>query len=80
MARKRSPGVKKPKHGYYHITDSEWITIPWRGFKEQCCDCGLIHRLNFKVNDKGELEMQTFRDGKATGGARRPFNFTKEED
>ena len=34
---------------YYHVTDGEWIGVPKRGYKEQCCDCGLIHRLNFRV-------------------------------
>jgi len=77
MARKRDSSVKKSKSKYYHISNGEWVVIPWRGFKEQCCDCSLIHRLNFRITDKGELEMQTFRDGKATGGARRP---KKEED
>jgi len=80
MAGKKDKSVKKTKSKYYHICDGEWIEIPWRGFREQCCDCGLCHELNFRLGPKGELWMQTFRHGKATGGARRPFNFTKEED
>lgn len=56
---------------YYHVTDGEWITVPKRGYKEQCCDCGLIHRMNFKVDDDGNIHIQTFRDPRATGGARK---------
>jgi hypothetical protein len=56
--------------GYYHVSDGEWIAVPKRGFKEQCCSCGLVHRLNFRVID-GRIHIQVFRDGRATNGARR---------
>jgi hypothetical protein len=58
---------------YYHVTDGEWIQVPKRGYKEQCCDCGLTHKMNFKVDDKGQIHIQTFRDGRATNGARTRF-------
>ena len=67
------------KRTYYHVTDGEWIAVPKRGYKEQCCDCGLIHKLNFRITDKGGIEIQTFRDGRATAGARKHFKFTKDE-
>jgi hypothetical protein len=63
---------------YYQITDGEWITIPRRGFKEQCCDCGLVHTLNFRINATGELEVQTTRDKRATSAVRRGFKFEKD--
>lgn len=66
------------KSGYYQITDGEWIRVPKRGFKEQCCDCGLVHRLNFRIVDGGKIEVQTFRDPRATNGARKHFKYTKE--
>ena len=55
---------------YYHVTDGEWIVVPRRGFKEMCCDCSLVHRLNFRLNKVGQIEIQTFRDSRATNGAR----------
>ena len=64
--------------GYYHITDGEWIAVPRRGFKEQCCDCGLVHTLNFRINAKGDLEIQTTRDVRATSAVRRGFKFEKD--
>jgi hypothetical protein len=64
--------------GYYQITDGEWVIIPRRGFKEQCCSCGLVHRLNFRINAKGQLEVQTFRDERATAAVRRAFKFEKD--
>ena len=64
---------------YYHVVDGEWIGVPRRGYKEQCCDCGLIHRLNFRVTKKGQIEIQAFRDARATNGARKQFKFTKDD-
>ncbi len=66
------------KSDYYHITDGEWIAVPRRGFKEQCCDCGLVHKLNFRINAKGDLEIQTTRDMRATSAVRRAFKFEKD--
>ena len=67
------------KSKYYLVTNGEWIQVPMRGYKEQCCDCCLTHRMNFRITDKGKIEIQTFRDEKATAAARRVFRFTKEE-
>jgi hypothetical protein len=58
---------------YYHVSNGEWIQVPKRGYKEQCCDCGLVHKMNFRVDDKGRIHIQTFRDHRATGGARTRF-------
>ena len=44
-----------------------------RNFREQCCDCGLIHRLDFRVVG-GRIEFRTRRDNRAaTAAARRRF-------
>lgn len=72
--------VRRKSKGYYQVTDGEWITVSKRGFREQCCDCGLIHKLNFRVTDSGRIQIQTFRDPRATNGARTHFRFTKEGD
>ena len=75
----RKPAPKAGRSEYYHVTDGEWIEIPMRNLMDQCCDCGLIHRMNFRINAKGHLEVQAFRDARATNGARRYFAFTKED-
>jgi hypothetical protein len=62
---------------YYHVTDGEWIRVPKRGYKEQCCDCGLVHKLNFRVVG-GQIEIQTSRDERATSAVRRAFKFEKD--
>ena len=75
----RKPASKVGKSEYYHVTDGEWIEVPMRNHRDQCCDCGLIHRMNFRINNRGRLEVQAFRDARATNGARRYFAFTKED-
>jgi hypothetical protein len=51
------------------IAYDEWTRPRLRNFREQCCDCGLIHRLNFRIVD-GRIEFRTRRDERATDAAR----------
>ncbi len=66
------------KSKYYHVSDGEWIEVPMRNYKEQCCDCGLVHSMNFRLNAKGKLEIQTKRDTRATNGARSAFRYSRD--
>jgi hypothetical protein len=60
-----------------------------KNFREQCCDCGLIHRLDFRIVDgrngtrpgvRGlRVEFRTRRDDRATAAARRTFKFAPDE-
>ena len=49
-----------------------------RNFREQCCDCGAIHRLDLRIVD-GRVEFRTRRDDRATAAARRSFKLTPDE-
>lgn len=64
---------------YYQVTDGEWIRVRKRGLKDQCCDCGLVHRMNFRINERGQVEVQATVDRRATAAARKSFGFTKED-
>jgi len=71
------------KSAYHHVEDGEWVRPVTRGHHEQCCDCGLVHTVDFRivtVRGRPRVEYRARRHGRATGGARRPFNFTKDED
>ena len=57
---------------YRTIAYGEWTRPRLRNFREQCCDCGLIHRLDFRLLD-GRIEFRTRRDNRATAAARRRF-------
>lgn len=40
--------------------DGEWVYPRHKGFNIVCCDCGLVHRVNFKVT-AGMVAFQAFR-------------------
>ena len=48
----------------------EWIEIVLRNFRLRCCDCDLVHKMDFKIK-KGKIWMRTFRDQRATAACRR---------
>lgn len=63
---------------YEVIAYGEWTRPRMKDFREQCCDCGLIHRLDFRIVD-GRIEFRTRRDDRATAAVRRRFRFAPDE-
>lgn len=57
---------KEPKPG-------EWVQPIRRGYKMRCCDCGLVHRFNFRLwgRKRSHIQFQVFRDERATSAIRR---------
>ena len=54
-----------------YITSGQWIQVADKhDFGFACCDCGLVHRIEFRVVD-GEIQMKTRRDNHATANTRR---------
>jgi hypothetical protein len=53
--------------------DGEWDIVRMWGFKLMCCDCSLVHEMNFRKTPGG-LMIQVFRDERATAAARRKTN------
>lgn len=45
------------RHPVIAIDEDEWVTIAWRGQREKCCDCGMVHELDFQVVD-GKLQFR----------------------
>lgn len=54
---------KRPKEG-------EWIQPTRNGYKLCCCDCGLVHRLDFRVRQR-HVQFRVFREARSTGQVRR---------
>lgn len=57
----------KPKAG-------EWIRPIKRGYKMACCDCGLVHRMEFAHVPYGggrKIIFRAWRDERATAAMRR---------
>ena len=53
--------------------EGEWVSLVMTGYKMACCDCGLVHRLDFRIVDD-RVEFRTYRDNRATGQIRRHNN------
>ena len=49
---------------------SEWIR-PLEGYKMACCDCGLVHNVEFRIDDNGNINFRASRNVRSTGQMRR---------
>lgn len=52
----------------------EWIHPKKRGYKMMCCDCGLVHKIDFdhiKWGRGRKIRIRAWRDERATAAARR---------
>jgi hypothetical protein len=61
---------------YRHGRSGEWVQPVRRNYGFACCDCGLVHTMNFRLvpNDHGpgkKIQFQAERDNRATGQIRR---------
>lgn len=48
----------------------EWVQPIRRGYKLACCECSLVHRMDFRIH-RGRVQFRAFRDERATGQRRR---------
>ncbi len=56
---------------YPKVQAGEWVTPKRKGYKMACCDCGLVHRLDFRLTARNRIQMRGFRDLRATAAVRR---------
>lgn len=61
---------------YDDVTDGETVYPTRRGYRWMCCDCGLVHRVNFRLVPNGlkggkKIALNVYRDDRATATARR---------
>lgn len=57
------------KTKFPQVVDGEWVQPVRRGYLMECCDCGLVHRLNFRLikskdGKRNWIQLQAFRYGK----------------
>ena len=49
---------------YHKVQDGEVVQPKMRGYRMKCCDCGLVHRMNFWVvlnARRTAVQFQAFR-------------------
>ena len=64
---------------YYQVTDGEWFAVKKRGFKHQCCDCGLVHTVDFRISAAHAVDVRFVRDARSTATARRQLKKAKKK-
>lgn len=45
---------------------TDWIHPSKKFFKMGCCDCGLVHDIQFRIDDANQLNFRARRNEKAT--------------
>lgn len=48
---------------YHKVADGDWVQPRRKNYYLRCCDCGLSHRLNFRIKN-GKIQFQAFRINK----------------
>lgn len=64
--------LKKPRirHAYYKVSAGEWVQPVRRKYRLACCDCGLVHLMDFRTLS-GRIQFRAFRDNRSTAAIRR---------
>lgn len=66
---------------FKQVKSGEWQQPIRRGYLMACCDCGLVHRLNFRLAKRGPrnyIQFQAFRDGRVSAKGRHMLDGGKE--
>jgi len=66
---------------YIQRFDGEWVDVSGGSFLRVCCDCGLVHREEYRIvkSDNGDrIIRQLIRDNRATSAQRRSLKARKE--
>lgn len=65
---------------YEPVEDGKWIRVPARGHKNACCDCSLVHVIDYRISKEGALEVRFRRDNRATAAMRRRKKAAEEKE
>jgi len=55
---------------YKQVHAGEWVQPVRRGYKMACCDCGLVHIMDFRIYD-GRIQFRAYRNNRSTAMLRR---------
>jgi hypothetical protein len=50
---------------------TRWIWPIHDGYRFRCCDCELVHVMQFRVDEAGDIGFRIQRDNRATAASRR---------
>lgn len=63
---------------YNQLKDGEWQRIKDKKHRIACCDCGLVHDLEFRIIE-GDFEFRAYMNNRATGQRRRYMSKKKKQ-
>ena len=55
---------------YLLPAENEWVRPVENGYRMRCCDCKLVHEMDFRVTDDGRAEFRVRRNNRATALSR----------
>lgn len=61
--------MPRTKKAYDKPIPNEWVQPIEEGYKLACCDCGLVHEMDFRVHE-GRPQFRVRRNDKATSAMR----------
>lgn len=64
---------------YDRPESDEWIQPIRTGYKMSCCDCGLVHELDFRIR-KGRVQYRARRNQRSTGQVRRWIKMSSKSE
>jgi hypothetical protein len=59
---------------YPQVYSGEWVSPRRKGYRMMCCDCGLVHEMDFRLVRYGngnKIQIRAFRNNRSTALARR---------
>lgn len=63
---------------YHKVKDMEWVQPKIKGYNMACCDCGLVHVMDFRVIKYGQnrtkIQFRAKRNNRSTALFRRHNN------
>lgn len=65
--------MSRSSRAYPPVGDDFFAPVT-EGFRLACCDCGLVHNIDFRINDEGEIEVRFERNNRATAARRREMD------
>ena len=74
---------------YQKVAKDEWVQPRMKQYRAACCDCGLVHEIQFRVISEktgkiikgAKVQFNAARHPRATAAVRRkPRAFTKKEN
>ena len=58
---------------------NEWVQPVRKGYKMACCDCGLVHDMDFRIKNN-RVQFRVRRNNRATAGIRVGMGLRKNKD